>query len=50
MKQPQVKYMVFNVNAEAQSARLPLEKRVALGNTLLKTRRDSIKPFYWNSA
>ncbi len=42
-KQQHFKYVVFNVNAEAQSRRLPLEKWVALGNKLLKNVSQGIK-------
>jgi lipopolysaccharide heptosyltransferase II len=42
-KQEHFKYVVFNVNAEAQSRRLPLEKWIALGNCLLKNKPQEIK-------
>ena len=42
-KQVPFKYVVFNVNADAQSRRLPLEKWVALGNRLLKNKPNEIK-------
>jgi heptosyltransferase-2 len=42
-KQKNCKYVVFNVNAEAQSRRLPLEKWIALGNRLLQPEPQGIK-------
>ncbi len=43
-KQANMTYIVFNVNSEAQSRRLPLEKWSALGNRLLrdKTQRKKL--------
>jgi heptosyltransferase-2 len=42
-KQPHWKYVVFNVNSEAQSRRLPREKWIALGNRLLKHESQPVK-------
>jgi heptosyltransferase-2 len=42
-KQDGFKYVVFNVNSDAQSRRLPLEKWIALGNRLLKDTPQKIK-------
>jgi len=42
VKQKNFRYVVFNVNSEASSRRLPSEKWVGLGNRLLKTLRVKI--------
>ena len=42
-KQPHWKYVVFNVNSEAQSRRLPGEKWIALGDRLLKHESQPVK-------